>query len=162
MFSQIKDTKHIRRNFHYVAWVMPQGWDFGALGVPRWSTKKLFFKHGHVAYQIHKDDEQNRMQVKFSSLGQTGDLGVRSNGQLSLTCQFQRFLYQTLRVFSQIKKIEKILNRIFILILLSGSCPVVGLVGGGGESKTLAWGFAMAPHRLRALVIILGSKMLLI
>ena len=26
---------------------------------------KLFFKHGHVAYQIDEDDEQNRMQVKF-------------------------------------------------------------------------------------------------
>ena len=24
-------------------------------------------KHGHVVYQIHGDDEQNRMQVKFSS-----------------------------------------------------------------------------------------------
>ena len=25
-------------------------------------------------------------------------------------------------------------------------------MGAGGESKTSAWGFAMAPHRLRALV----------
>ena len=66
LFSQMKDTKHSRRDFHYVAWVMPQGWDFGALGVPRWS-KKVIFKHGHVAYQINEDDEQNRMQVKFSS-----------------------------------------------------------------------------------------------
>ena len=40
--------------------------------------KKFFFKHGHVAYQIDGDDEQNRMQVKFLSKGQTGDLGVRS------------------------------------------------------------------------------------
>ena len=45
----------------------------GAQGV-----KKKNFKHGHVAYQIDGDNEQNRMQVKFSSLGQTGDLGVRS------------------------------------------------------------------------------------
>ena len=29
--------------------------------------KFIFFKHGHVAYQIDGDDEQNRMQVKFSS-----------------------------------------------------------------------------------------------
>ena len=28
---------------------------------------KKKIKHGHVAYQIDKDDEQNRMQVKFSS-----------------------------------------------------------------------------------------------
>ena len=62
----MKDTKHIRGDFHYVAWVIAQVWDFGALGVPRWS-KKVIFKHGHVAYQIDEDDEQNRMQVKFSS-----------------------------------------------------------------------------------------------
>ena len=64
VYSQMKDTKHIRRDFHSVAWVMPQGWDFGVLGVPSWY---LFFKHGHVAYQIDEDDEQNIMQVKFLS-----------------------------------------------------------------------------------------------
>ena len=32
---QMKDTKNIRQNFHSVILVMPQGWDFGALGVPR-------------------------------------------------------------------------------------------------------------------------------
>ena len=36
-------------------WVCPGGQKF------------IFFKHGHVAYQIDGDDEQNRMQVKFSS-----------------------------------------------------------------------------------------------
>ena len=61
-----KDTKRIRLDFHSVTWVMPQWWDFGALGVPR-GPKKFFFKHGHVAYQIDGDDKQNRMQVKFSS-----------------------------------------------------------------------------------------------
>ena len=62
----MKDTKHIRRDFNSVAWVMPQGSDFVAVGVPR-GAKIIFFKHGHVAYQIDGDDEQNRMQVKFSS-----------------------------------------------------------------------------------------------
>ena len=62
----MKDTKHIRQCFHSFAWVMLEGWDFGALGVPMWS-KIYFFKHGHVAYQIDEDDEQNRMPVKFSS-----------------------------------------------------------------------------------------------
>ena len=57
--------KHIRQDFHSVAWVMPQVWDFGALGVPRGSKK--IFKHGHVAYQIDEDDDPNRMQVKISS-----------------------------------------------------------------------------------------------
>ena len=41
------------------------GMGFGALGVPRWS-KKVIFKHGHVAYQIDEDDKQNRIvQVNF-------------------------------------------------------------------------------------------------
>ena len=26
-FSHMKDIKHIRQDFHLVAWVMPQGWD---------------------------------------------------------------------------------------------------------------------------------------
>ena len=44
-----------------------------APGVGLWGTggaqgvKKKIFKHGHVAYQIDGDDEQNRMQVTFSS-----------------------------------------------------------------------------------------------
>ena len=29
VFSQMKDIKHIRRDFHLAAWVMPQGSDFG-------------------------------------------------------------------------------------------------------------------------------------
>ena len=36
------------------------------LGAPR-GSKKFFFKHSHVAYQIDGDDEQNRMQIKFVS-----------------------------------------------------------------------------------------------
>ena len=64
VFSQMKDTTHIRQDFYSVAWVMSKGWDLGALGVPRGLKN---FKHGHVAYQIGGDDKQNRMQVKFSS-----------------------------------------------------------------------------------------------
>ena len=60
----MKDTKHIRLDFHFVAWVMPQGSDLGALGCP---GGKKNFKHGHEAYQIDGDGKQNRMHVKFSS-----------------------------------------------------------------------------------------------
>ena len=63
--------------------ILSQGWDFGALEVPR-GSKNIYFEHGHVAYQIYGDDEQNRMQVNFSCKGQTGDLGVRSKGQISV------------------------------------------------------------------------------
>ena len=61
VFSQKKDTKHIRRNFHYVAWVMPQG--AGGTQV----AKMYLFQYGHVAYQIDKNHKQNRMQVKILS-----------------------------------------------------------------------------------------------
>ena len=44
------------------------------------------------------------MQVKFSPYHQTGDFGVRSKSiKFQLQIQFQRFLCQTLCVFSQIK-----------------------------------------------------------
>ena len=61
----MKDTKHIRQDFQSVAWVMSQAWELGCWGAQ--GVKKFFFKHGHVPYQIDRDDEQNRMQVKFSS-----------------------------------------------------------------------------------------------
>ena len=43
VFSQMKDTKHIRRDFHSVTCVMPQGSDLGVLGVPR-GSKMIFFQ----------------------------------------------------------------------------------------------------------------------
>ena len=40
IFSHMKDIKHIRRDFHLVAWVMPQGSD---LGVPWGGLGGQFF-----------------------------------------------------------------------------------------------------------------------
>ena len=68
-----------------------------------------------------------------------------------LQSQFQRFLYQDLCVFSQKKKIENIFNGIFILSPVS----VLG-------SKTLAWGFAIMPHRLRVLVPYCFQKLIML
>ena len=45
LFSQMKDTKHIRRDFNSVAWVMPQWSDFWALGVPRCSFSNMVMWH---------------------------------------------------------------------------------------------------------------------
>ena len=42
VFSQMRDIKHIRQDFYSVAWVMTQGWDFGALGCP--GGQKHFFQ----------------------------------------------------------------------------------------------------------------------
>ena len=62
----MKYTKHIRQDFYSVTWVMPQGWDYGELGVPM-GSKKYFFQTWSWAYQVDGDDKQNRIQVKFSS-----------------------------------------------------------------------------------------------
>ena len=104
----------------------------GTLG--HWGSQgsNIFFKHGHVAYQIDGDDEQNKMQVTFSSWRQTGDLGARSKGQISLTCQFQRFLYQTLCVFSQIKDRKHIEQNFYSVAKVM---PGVGLRGAGGVNN---------------------------
>ena len=54
----MKDIKHIRQDFHSVTLVMPQGGTLGRWGVPRGGGSQFFFfKHGHVAYQIDRDDE---------------------------------------------------------------------------------------------------------
>ena len=52
VFSQMKDIKHLRREFHSVDWVMPHGWDFGVMG-----SKIKFSEHGHETYQIKVDDQ---------------------------------------------------------------------------------------------------------
>ena len=54
--------------------------------MPRGSKRK--FKHDQVAYQIDGDDEQNRMQVKNPSKGQTDDLEARSKGQISFNFDY--------------------------------------------------------------------------
>ena len=38
VYSQINDMKHIEQNFHSVAWVMSQGWDFRVLEVKNLSV----------------------------------------------------------------------------------------------------------------------------
>ena len=54
VFSQMKDIKHIRWDFHSVPWGMHDP-GFGTWGC--WGVKNLIYEHGHVAYQI-KGDEQ--------------------------------------------------------------------------------------------------------
>ena len=61
----MKDTKTYQTGFLFCRLGHAQGVGLKGTGLPRGS----FFlkKHGHVAYQIDGDDEQNRMQVTFSS-----------------------------------------------------------------------------------------------
>ena len=66
----------------------PRGGTLGHWGSPR-GQKFIFFKHGHMAYQIDEDDGHYRTQVKFSSYGQTDDLGARSKGQISSNFRYR-------------------------------------------------------------------------
>ena len=64
-----------------------------------------------------------------------------------LPYQFQRFSYQTVCVFSQKKNIEQNVHSIAGVMPQGRDLGVLGV-------KTLAWVFAMAPHRLRILALI--------
>ena len=44
VFSHMKDIKHIRRDFHLAAWVMPLGWDSG---VP-WGVRGVKKKNSEI------------------------------------------------------------------------------------------------------------------
>ena len=109
-------------------------WD-GTLG--RWGVIRgyiFFFKHGHVVYQIDGDDKQNRMQVNFHPRVKLVTLGrgQRSNIiKFRLPCQFQRFLYQILCVFSQVKDTKYIGWDFYSVAWVMR--PGVGLWGTGGN-----------------------------
>ena len=101
VFSQMKNTKHIRRDFHYVACVMPQGWDFGVLEVPGGGggSKKIQTWSCGISNRWRWRAEQNDSNIFI--LGSNWWPWGEVNGQLSLTCQFQRFLYQLFRQMAE-------------------------------------------------------------
>ena len=55
VFSQIKDKKQVKRNFHSIAWFMPQG---GTLG--RWGCPGGHFFSNMVMWHIKLTGRQNR------------------------------------------------------------------------------------------------------
>ena len=61
---QMKDTNISDGVFILSPSACPMGGTLGRWGCPG-GQKSFFFKHGHVAYQIEGDDEQNKMQVNF-------------------------------------------------------------------------------------------------
>ena len=63
----MKDTKHIRFSFLRLGHAL--GVNFGALGCSGGGGSFIFSKHGHSAYQIDGNDEQNRIQVKCFTMG---------------------------------------------------------------------------------------------
>ena len=92
------------------------------------------------------------MQVKISPYDQTGDLWGEAKRshiiKVWLQGQFQRFLYQTLYVSSQMKDRKHIKRNFYSVVWVMNQGRDLGMLG----LNNLVWGFAMAPHWLRVLV----------
>ena len=103
----MKDIKHIRRDFHLVAWVMPQGSD---LGVP-WGglgVKNYFFSKFNQIWCMSYLYEWHMHRRHFLGPHPLGPWGGAKRSNIiksELQSQFQRFLNQTLCIFSQMKYI---------------------------------------------------------
>ena len=113
LFSQMKDTKHIRRDFNSVAWVMPQGSDFG-----RWGCRRvIFFQTWSCGISNRRGWQAEQNASKCFILGSNwwpwGEVKRSNNIKFWITYPFQRFLYQTLCVCSHKWKIQNISDRIF-------------------------------------------------
>ena len=109
VFSQMKDIKHIRRDFHSVAWVMPQGLHLGVPWGVEWS-KKFFGKFNQIlcVSNLHQWHMQRHNFLDPHPLG-PWEGAKRSNIIKSQSqSQFQRFLSHILCVFSQLKDIKHI------------------------------------------------------
>ena len=105
VFSHMKDIKHIRRDFHLVAWVMSQRSD---LRVPWgvWGVIFFFSKFNQIwcVSYLHEWHMHRHHFLGPHPLGPWGG-AKRSNIISELQSQFQRFLNQTLCIFSQMKDI---------------------------------------------------------
>ena len=106
----MKDIKHIRRDLYSVAWVMPQRSD---LGVP-WGvelSKKNFFPKFNQIWCVSNLHQWHMQRQNFFNPHPLGPWGgaKRSNIIKSQSqSQLQRFLSQTLCVFSQLKDLKYI------------------------------------------------------
>ena len=100
VFSHMKDIKHIRRDFHLVAWVMPRGSDlgvpWGGLGVNFFFSK--FNQIWCVSY-LHEWHMHRRHFLGPHPLGPWGGAKGSNTIKSELQSRFQRFLNQTRRDF---------------------------------------------------------------
>ena len=93
VFSQMKDIKHIRRDFHSVAWVMPQGWDLGyrgGLGVQIFFLSKI--QPDLVCELLTSMAHATAQFFLFPTPGALGRAKRSNIIKSQLQSQFQRFL----------------------------------------------------------------------
>ena len=138
VFSQMKDIKHIRRDFHSLAWVMPQGSDLGVSWGVEWSKKSFFLKFNQIwcVSNLHQWHMQQHNFFCPHPLGPWGG-AKRSNIIKSQSqSQFRGFFNQTLCVFSQLKDMKHI-RRDFhsVAWVMPQGWDLGGNMGGWGVKK---------------------------
>ena len=92
VFSQLKYIKHIRRDFHSVAWVMPQVWD---LGVPWGLGDQTFFPKFNQIWCVSYLHELHMQHHNFLGPRLLGPWGGAKRSNIiksQLQSHFQRFL----------------------------------------------------------------------
>ena len=133
----MKDIKHIRRDFHSVAWVMPQGSDLGVQWRVEWS--KTFFPKFNQIWCVSNLHQWHMQRHNFLDPHPLGPLGgaKRSNIIKSQSqSQFQRNLMPNIVCLLTIER-YKTYQRGFTFRRL-GHAPGVelgGIVGGLGVQK---------------------------
>ena len=102
----------------------------------------------HLLLNHRPKFEINLQNFPHNALYHWGEVNRSNIIKFWWPCQFQRFSYQTLCVFSPIKDRKHIEQNFYSV---AGVMPQGWDLGCWG-SKTLAWGFAIAPHGLSILV----------
>ena len=63
----MKDIKHIRQDFHWVTWVMPQGWDLGVLEGQKLNFLNIVRWHIKLKGMISRPEASSRMRALSSA-----------------------------------------------------------------------------------------------
>ena len=136
VFLQLNDIKHIRQDFHSVAWVMPQAGDLGVLwGVGRPKTFFSNFNQGWCVRYLHECHMQRHNFLGPCLLGPWGgfkrsniiksQLHLKSNSKifkLNFVCLLTNERYKTYKTG-------------FSFGPLGHACPRVWDLGGAEGSK---------------------------
>ena len=90
VFSQMNDSKHIRRNLNSVTWVMPRGWYFGALGAQK--VKIILFQTWSCGISNRRgcraEHNASKKIILWSNKWPWGEVKRSNNIKFWLPCQF--------------------------------------------------------------------------